>query len=196
MDTMKTVTDTVNSINYQQIIALQERIQNQVNSDHTAFISVLIGFSVLLMGLTWAWDKYGIDKLIKKRVEEEIERSEDDINNKINKIVEKKTIEYENKFKYIELDFLQSFAFSLSESNYHDQAVLRRLKAAIIAIELEQDEFARSLVELVINDIKSIKEKTIYRLSEFIDMVNILPDLLINERNQILDLIKDFSERK
>lgn len=56
-----------------QITDLYKIILEQENAHSTLFITSLLGIVVLLLGVTWWWNKEGINRYIKESVAKEME---------------------------------------------------------------------------------------------------------------------------
>ena len=151
------------TIKAQEIIDIYKTLLEQENSNHTIFIYVLMGITIIILGATWWWNKTGANSYIKKAVKNELEKKNEEISllidNKISEAVEEKFKEIEEKFKNLELELYRSFAFSIETEKNYTYSIFYWSKALEKAIEIEEGELIRAFVDTVLYNIKKLEKK-------------------------------------
>jgi hypothetical protein len=179
----------------QEIIDLYKALLQQENSNHTIFISVLMGITALLLGATWWWNKIGAERFIKTSVKEEIESEQKEvelkIEKKVNEIVALKLKEHDIKLSEAEFDIYRSIAITLHQAALYTHSIYWLSKAIDKGVELDQGELLRALAVVMISHLEALTVKEVHNLGVVKEIIKKLPDTLSIERKKIEELLKD-----
>lgn len=182
-------------ITKQEIIEVYKTILERETSNHTIFITVLMGITVIILGATWWWNKTGANSFIKLSVREEFEKQNDSlsslIDGKIETAIKKELTAIEDKFKGLELDLYRSFAYSLDTENFFSHSTLYWSNSIEKAIELDEGELLRAFAETILTNIQKLETKEIHQVDKVTEVIKMLPNTLAKERQSILDILKD-----
>jgi hypothetical protein len=179
----------------QTVIDIYKTLLSQENSNHTIFISVLLGITIIILGATWWWNKTGANSFINKRVKEEFEKKKLEINSFIASTVDEsikiKIHEMDKKFITLELDLYRAFAFALEGNKMYTYSIYYWAKSLDNAIFQEEGEITRGIASTLIANIKSLTNKTIHQIEYVKSIINKLPSTLTTEKKEILKLLED-----
>ncbi len=183
------------TITKQEIIEVYKTLLESEISNHTIFITVLMGITVIVLGATWWWNKTGANSFIKTSVKEEFNRQNESlsglIDGKIDAAIKKEISSIEDKFKGLELDLNRSFAYSLDTEKMYSHSTIYWSNSLERAIELEEGELLRAFAETILRNIKMLEKKKIHQVDKVTEVIKKLPNTLAKERREILDILKD-----
>ena len=113
--------------NTDNLIEVYKTILQQEISNHTIFITVLLGIVVILLGATWWWNKSGATKEIKAEVEKRFEKEKKkllkEFENEINEKIDRKIKDYEEQVLVVESDVARSMAISARNDEFYSHSV-------------------------------------------------------------------------
>ena len=183
------------TVTHQQIIDIYKELLNQESSNHTIFISVLLGITIIILGATWWWNKNGANRFIKNTVKKEIDDKDEEIklsiDEKINEKLKGKLKEMDEKFKILELDLYRSLGFSTGLGKMFSHSIFYWTNAIERAIELDSGELVRAMTAKMILDIKKLEPKEIHNLEKVKKIIEKLPTTLSIEKKEILTLLNE-----
>ncbi len=197
--------DTTNVIN------LYEKLLDLETSNHNTFIIVLLGIIVLLMGITWWWNRVGVLNEIKKEISsqfnEELKDFKKYIKKQIQKDVKKEIQKYKNKMIAIQGENARAMAIICSESGKFSYSITWWARALKYAIDSNSDgSLIRMIVDAISTTLKNLKKHdskdgkkkaTVYQYDFIMEVVEMIPDTLNNEKKQIINKLdgrKDLDE--
>jgi len=201
----KLVIDTVTTITKQEAIDLYKTILQQETSNHTIFLTVIVGTIVLFIGATWWWNKSGANKYIQEKVKEAIDAKQKEFENtqvkNISKIVENKFDEIETKILSLEFDISRTIAIFTSKEKSYTYSIYYHSKAIDLAIKLDYQTLLRIFVESLKRDLKAHSialdsNKQIMNLDEVKTIVKEIPPILRKEQSEIENLLNEFTDFK
>jgi hypothetical protein len=187
-----------NTENYTEIY---KTILEQEISNHTIFITVLLGIVVILLGATWWWNKSGATKEIKDEVEKRFEKEKKkllkELELKLQNKVDEEIKNYKDKILTIEADVARSMAISARKDEYYSHSVYWWSKHLKSNLELNNYSGIRAGTEWLIKDLDLIKEtdeknklSTIHECEFIEETVSELPALLQKEKKIIMEICK------
>jgi t-SNARE complex subunit (syntaxin) len=196
----------------QQISELYKFIAQQEVSNHNIFITVLLAIVVILLGATWWWNKSGAVKTISREIEKKIEKEKKnlikELNETLNASIDKKIEEYSDRIADLEGNTARLLALIAEDKNFFTYAIYWWTKSAQINLKLKNDKLFRVSVDIIIRNInKLIKEENdkkkdlklgetfipqkIYLLEEVKGMVTEFPNVLVVEKNEIINFLRN-----
>lgn len=194
MDTL--IVNTKELLTKNELVEFYKDIAQQQGNNYTTLITVLLGVTVVLIGSTWLWNFI----LAKKQIHEEVNtlynQNADDSKNQLQKIVDEKFLELEkqleNKLKMNEANLARLYAINCSNQNLYSTSINWWITALKIYSEIEEQFFIRISVEQILNNIN--QENWNSDLNENFDIAiaiqdieTLIPDLLTNEKRQIIN---------
>ena len=191
-----------------QIIGVYQQLLQFETSNYTTFISVLLGIVVILLGVTWWWNKSGALKQIEKEVDKKFQIEKEKIlkqmEEKMERQIKTQLDSYSKKVKEIEADVDRSLALSANVQKLPTFSIYWWSKHLEILLELNNQKGIRRAVEQILFQIKLMEQDEereqsagkneslkIHYCREVLDIVNKLPDILSQEKKNIKDRIKD-----
>ena len=181
------------TITKQQALDIYKTLLEQENSNHTIFISVLLGITIIILGATWWWNKTGANIFIKTTVKDELDNKNEEIklsiDTKIKESIEDQFRDMDEKFKSLELDLYRSFAYSLDTEKVYSHSIVYWSNSIEKAIELDEGELLRAFAETIANNLKLIEKKEVHQLEKVKTIVEKLPPTLSTEKREILTML-------
>ena len=193
--------------NTDNLIEVYKTILQQEISNHTIFITVLLGIVVILLGATWWWNKSGATKEIKTEVEKRFEKEKKkllkEFENEINKKIAKKIKDYEEQVLLVESDVARSMAISARNDEFYSHSVYWWARLLKNNIEIDNSIGIRNGTEWLLDDLRLLmkgdenkKLKTVYECEFIEETVSELPELLKKEKKEILKICKGRKEKE
>ncbi|ALM06593.1 hypothetical protein SB49_01275 [Sediminicola sp. YIK13] len=191
--------------NTDRIGEIYRTLLEQEISNHTIFITVLLGIVVILLGATWWWNKSGAKKEIHNRVEKKFEKEKKEILKQLEIDLEvkinKKIKDYKENVLVIEGDVARSMAISARNNELYSHSIYWLAKFLKTQIELKKPEMIREGTEWILEDLKLLKENddnkklnSIHGHNFIVETVSELPELLEKEKKKILKICKGREE--
>lgn len=176
---------------------LYKKLLEQEISNHTIFVSVLLGIVILVIGSTWWWNKYGALKEIEAEVEKRFQKEKKKIskrsNKKIKQKIKREVLKYKNQILYIEADVARSLAISARNDEFYSHSIYWFSKYVENNLKLDLLPNVRTGVEWIIGDLDLLKDqddgdllKFIHSCDEVVEIIEQLPDVLEKEKKKIL----------
>ncbi len=187
-------------------VELYKTLLEQEISNHTIFISVLLGIVILVIGSTWWWNKYGALKEIEAQVEKRFRKEKKKIlkrhNKKINRKIKKKVVKYEDQILFIEADVARTMAISARNDEFYSHSIYWFSKYIENNLRLDLLSNVRNGVEWIIDDLELLKTqdngetlKPIHSCNEVVEIIEQLPNILGKERKKVLkDCVNRYDE--
>lgn len=187
--------------NTENLIEVYKTILQQEVSNHTIFITVLLGIVVILLGATWWWNKSGATKEINAEVEKRFEKEKKkllkEFENEINEKIDEKIKDYEEQVLRVESDVARSMAISARNDEFYSHSIYWWAKFLKNNIEIDNSTGIRNGTEWLLEDLKLLKEgdekkklKAIHECEFVEETANEIPELLKKEKKEILKICK------
>jgi hypothetical protein len=179
------------------------------SSNHTVFITVLLGIVVILLGATWWWNFFGANKRIKTEVRNKFKTEKDKFDRKFEKKVSDRVqielLKYEQKILEIEGDVIRSLALQARNGGHYSHSIYWWTKHLNIYYKLEvtYESNMRNTVKWILIDIELLKNQDIekqvdrpkiYKKEYIIEIISKLSNLLSDEKKEILDFVSTREE--
>lgn len=190
------------TISPDQAIDLYKIILEQESSNHTIFISILLGIAALALGITWWWNRSGAIEFIKKEIETKIAMQKAILTTELNENIDKKIDEklqeamneYNRRLVLLEADLYRAFAFSLDNMESYSYSIYYWAVSMSLFVDLDDGILVRASAEQILTCLKDNQVNEIHGLESVKSNIEKLPSTLTNEKNQILDLLKKCSD--
>lgn len=190
-------------------------LQNE-SSNHSTFITLIIGLFALMSVATWWFNKWGVSKMIKTEVEEKMEAERllliDKLNQSTDSSIEVKIKSYEDRIYKLESNLFKTTALMLSDKKYYYTSLT--WWAGFIKLQIKANELTmlRVGVDGLINDIEKLEEtekrnatevgnefsdlikECIVDLVDILEIVEMIPDFLEKEKRIIKTSLNDRKE--
>jgi hypothetical protein len=192
-------------------IDLYKSLLEQVNSDHTVFITVLLGIVVILLGTTWWWNFTGANKRMISIVKKETLKHQKELLVSFKQIisnqVKSEICAHEQSLLKVEGNAIRSLALQAKRDGHYKHSIywwVRHLEIYFKLDEKFEDEM-RNTVNWIIADIELLKiqdnegkveSPLIYNKDYIIKTVSQLSNILKIEKDIIIDFVKKRAEMK
>ena len=188
------------------LIEVYKTILEQEISNNTIFITVLLGIVVMLLGATWWWNKIGATKEIKAEVEKifdkEKKKLQKELENEINEKTEKKIRDLKEHLLFVEADVARSMAIITSNDKYYYYSVYWWAKFLKNSLEIDSSVGIRVGVDWLLHDLKQLKNgdkdknlQTVHQCEFVVKTTNKIPEVLEDEKKEILKICKGRKEK-
>lgn len=188
----------------EEINEIYKTLLEQEISNHTIFITVLLGIVIILLGATWWWNKSGASKEIISEVEKKFQSEKELLTEELKKTlrasIDEKFKEYENKLLEIEANVMKTMAIIASSQKYYTHSIFWYAQFLELLIKLKWDRHVRKVSTWIIEEIEKLKNQEkkeglekgdsfviskIYQCQKVLDIINNLPDILEEEKKKI-----------
>jgi hypothetical protein len=181
----------------------------QVNSDHTIFVTVLLSIVVILLGATWWWNFLGADKRIKSEVNKQISKQLQKYNkiftDQVGEQVKLQINAFEQDLLMVEGSAIRSIALQAKRDKHYKHSIYWFTKHLEIYLKLDRkyEQEIRNNVNWIITEIELLKKQDeatnatnllIYKKEYIINIVSQLSDIIAIEKRKILAFIEDRNE--
>lgn len=196
----------------QNVIDIYKTLLEQEVSNHNIFITILLGITVIFLGVTWWWNKTGAIREIKLEVEKKIEEEQkiltETLEKKIRTLIDNEIKEYDKKILLIECEVMRSMANFATEKKLFNISLYWWVKNLEIQIKLNDTSYIRKVIDWIIEDIESLEVKEeddnkgkaeftkekIHELKYILKVIKTVPDILDKEKDIIRKKLKGREE--
>ena len=189
-----------------KLIEVYKTILQQEVSNHTIFITVLLGIVIILLGATWWWNKSGASKEIKaevdKRFEKEKKKLIKDLENNISNKVDDRIKDYKKQILEIDGNVARSMAISARNQNIYSHSIYWLSRFLDTQIELDHPKSIRDATEWILDDLELLIETDevdnltpVHRCDLVLKTITKLPRILEKEKKEILKKCKGREEK-
>lgn len=173
----------------------QSLLQSEINN-HSNITIILLTITIILLGVTWWWNKKGavayIDKHIKKQFNDSQKDIEKSLNDSLTKKIKTQFIDIESNMIILEADVYRSLYLTSKQGKIYSRAIFWASKAIKCYLDTESNQkLIRYLTDsIVILIVKMADKKEVHQLDKVKKIIEELPDLLIGEKNEILKFLE------
>lgn len=193
--------------NTENLVEVYKTILQQEISNHTIFITVLLGIVVILLGTTWWWNKSGANKELKTEVEKRFEKEKnkfhEEVQNEINKKIDQKVKDFKVQIDILEADVARAMGLSARKEGLYSYSIFWFAKFLKSTMELKNPKGIRIGTNFILEDLRLLEKKdedenkkTIYKCHFVLETVSKLPEILNNEKKEILKICKGREEKE
>lgn len=199
----------MNILKLDNSVDIYKSMLEQVNSDHSIFISVLLGIVVILLGTTWWWNFTGVNKRIKSEVRQQIEKHKDklfgEFVEQVSDQVKLAIKDYEQKMLTVEGNVIRSIAIQASRDKCFKHSIFYWVNHLEIYLKLENmyEKEMRENINWILIEIELLEKQDeenkivtplIYKKEYIIKIISELSDLLTIEKKRIINFVTNRKE--
>jgi hypothetical protein len=181
----------------------------QVNSDHTIFITVLLGIVVILLSATWWWNFIGANKRIKDEVNNQLRKQQKELHQtfkeQVSNQVKLEIKKHEQHLIMVQGDVIRSIALQAKRDGHFKHSIYWWARHLEIYLKLDKkfEDEMRTTLNWIIIEIELLKQQDekrkvvtplIYKKEYIIKIISQLSDFLSPEKKKIIEFLTERQE--
>jgi hypothetical protein len=182
-----------------ELIEVYKLLLQQETTNHANTITILLWIVIVLLGVSWLWNAYGVDKRVSDKVKKKFDSEKKSLLTELRRELieqfESQDKHFNRKTLKIEYNVMRSMANITSDNKYYIHSIDWWSCALETAIKLENGRDMRSMADVLIVDLNHLKVgDEIPNLKNIIARVNQMPETLNIEKKLILDKLSKMKD--